>query len=176
MVVPDLLETTNSVRRRSIFFSMAATAAGWVLSRTSISGKPGPLPNVRRKTSGPRLDPPMPSRTTCRKLSALISAAKDAIEANRPAMARGSASQPSRLVISGTGPAAQSVGSFSQRRARKRSTLQRSRRDSTAFPKLPISNVSDASSISGMMNPLAFSFRCGRTGWHPGPRRRRRPE
>ncbi len=61
-VLPDLLETMKSVRAISILFSNAFTCAGSVESSTCRSGYPATLPNVMRRTSGHKLDPPMPSR------------------------------------------------------------------------------------------------------------------
>jgi hypothetical protein len=61
-VLPDLLETMKSVRAISTLFSKAFTCAGSVESRTCRSGYPAILPKVMRRTSGHKLDPPMPSR------------------------------------------------------------------------------------------------------------------
>src|SRR5713101_6694720 len=73
-VLPDLLETMQRVLRRSSFFSRALICAGSVESRTCISGKPAILPKVRRRTSGQRLEPPMPRSTTWWNFAFLISA------------------------------------------------------------------------------------------------------
>ncbi len=62
-VVPDFDETTKSVVRGSNRAPAAATVPGSVVSRTSSSRPPGPVGKVRAKTSGARLDPPIP-RTT----------------------------------------------------------------------------------------------------------------
>src|SRR5207237_383941 len=51
-------------------------AAGTVESSTSSSGQPFCGPNVRRKTSGHKLEPPMPSTTTCIYPALRISSAK----------------------------------------------------------------------------------------------------
>ncbi len=72
-VPPDLLLTMQSVFERSTRACSAAICAGSVLSSTSSSGKPACRPNVSASTSGPRLEPPMPSSSTCWKPSALIS-------------------------------------------------------------------------------------------------------
>ena len=55
---------------------VACTEDGTVESSTISVGCPSALPNTRLSTSGPRLLPPMPSKTTCRKPSALTPAAK----------------------------------------------------------------------------------------------------
>ncbi len=64
-VLPDLLDTMQSVFLRSSFFSMALICVGSVESSTCSSGKPAIFPNVMRSTSGHKLDPPMPSSSTC---------------------------------------------------------------------------------------------------------------
>ena len=66
-VVPDLDDTTNSVRPRSTCASHPRTWAGSVESSTESSGQPGSVPNVMRRTSGQRLEPPIPRRRTCVK-------------------------------------------------------------------------------------------------------------
>ena len=65
VVPPDFEETINSVLLGSIFCAHASTWAGTVESRTSSSGQPPITPKVRFKTSGHKLEPPMPSRRTC---------------------------------------------------------------------------------------------------------------
>ena len=67
MVVPDLDATMKSVRRRSISRSSERICAGTVESRTWSTGWPGTRPKVRAKTSGQRLEPPMPSTTAWAK-------------------------------------------------------------------------------------------------------------
>ena len=49
-------------------FCRALICAGSVESRTCSSGKPSILPKVMRRTSGHRLEPPMPSKRMCLKL------------------------------------------------------------------------------------------------------------
>ena len=72
-VLPDLLETINRVFGISILFSKAFTCAGSVESRTCKSGWPAILPNVLRRTSGQRLEPPMPSKSASLKPALVIS-------------------------------------------------------------------------------------------------------
>ena len=52
-VVPDLLETMNKVRARSMRLSMARICCGSVESRTCSRGNPAAAPNVLASTSGP---------------------------------------------------------------------------------------------------------------------------
>jgi hypothetical protein len=75
-VVPDLLETMNSVRSGSIASSTAFTCAGTVESRTSIAGNFSAEPKLLASTSGKRLDPPIPSSSTWRKFDRFTSAEK----------------------------------------------------------------------------------------------------
>ena len=72
-VVPDLLETINRLFARSSFFSNDLTWAGSVESSTCISGKPLMRPKVFSRTSGQRLDPPIPSRRISLNFSLRIS-------------------------------------------------------------------------------------------------------
>src|SRR5438552_14912781 len=75
-VLPDLLETINSVRSRSIVLSRRRIWAGSVESRTCKRGKPELAPKLCASTSGPRLEPPMPSSTASLNPAFLTSAAK----------------------------------------------------------------------------------------------------
>ena len=63
-VPPDLLARMNSVRAGRMDFVTSRTAPGTVESRTQRRGNPRADPKVERRTSGPRLLPPMPSSTT----------------------------------------------------------------------------------------------------------------
>ena len=67
IVPPDFDDTMKSVLSRFTAFSASRTAAGSVESRTCSLGEPGMSPNERRITSGPRLEPPIPSSTTSLK-------------------------------------------------------------------------------------------------------------
>jgi len=64
VVLPDLEATTNRVSSRSILARSARMVPGSVVSSTCSPGWPFTWPKVLRSTSGPRLDPPMPSSTT----------------------------------------------------------------------------------------------------------------
>src|SRR6266404_5740808 len=75
-VEPDLLETMNSVLARSMLFSIDLIRAESVESSTCSSGNPASLPNDSRITSGHKLDPPIPSSSTCENFASLTSAAK----------------------------------------------------------------------------------------------------
>src|SRR5215510_15099789 len=66
-VLPDLLETMHTVLARFTLPSNVLTWDGSVESSTCNSGNPGILPKVILSTSGPRLDPPMPSSRACEK-------------------------------------------------------------------------------------------------------------
>ena len=75
-VVPDLLDTMNSV-----LFEIDRALERLDLRRVGRiedmqRGKPGLRPNVSASTSGPRLDPPMPSSSTSVKPALFTSAAK----------------------------------------------------------------------------------------------------
>jgi hypothetical protein len=75
-VPPDLLETMKSVWARSTASSIARTCAGSVESSTCSFGKPDFLANVSASTSGPRLEPPMPSTTASLKFCPFTRRAK----------------------------------------------------------------------------------------------------
>ena len=62
-VLPDLEETMNSVLPISTACSIALICAGSVLSSMWKRGQLACRPNVLPNTSGPRLDPPIPSST-----------------------------------------------------------------------------------------------------------------
>src|SRR4051812_24706621 len=100
----------NSVRSRSTDSSSARIALGWVVSRTWNASEP----NVRRSTSGPRLEPPMPRRTTASSPSSAIASAKSTSSSTRSRMRPGSSSQPSHFASS---EPVQTVGSRSQIRS-----------------------------------------------------------
>ncbi len=78
MVEPDLLATTTSVRERSRRSAVARTWSGCVLSSTSNLATPLPGPHVSAITSGPRLDPPIPSSSTWLRPSACAPLANEA--------------------------------------------------------------------------------------------------
>ena len=65
-VPPDLLDTTKSVWSRSTALSASRTAAGCgAVEDVELAGPSVVARKLRRKTSGARLDPPMPSSSTC---------------------------------------------------------------------------------------------------------------
>ena len=115
MVPPDLDETKNRVLAGSIEAATAWTADGTVESRTVSLGWPPALPNVRQRTSGPRLLPPIPSRTTSRNPASLIPLPKASRAGDLSRMASNTVSQPKRLVIS-VGSGFQTVWSRAQMR------------------------------------------------------------
>src|SRR5918995_408342 len=75
MVPPDFEETMKRVLSRSIWRSTSRIAPGSVESSTCRLMPPGTSPYDRRITSGPRLDPPMPSSTACSRPSAFADSA-----------------------------------------------------------------------------------------------------
>ena len=112
---PDFEETRNRVWARSIESAVASTCAGTVESSTSSSGYPSTLWKVCRRTSAPRLLPPMPSRTTYRYPSLRTSLAKVASSPARSDIWSATSSHPRRLVIS-SGLGFQTVWSLRQMR------------------------------------------------------------
>src|SRR5680860_1086939 len=114
-VPPDFEDTTNSVLSRSTASSSALTASGSVESSTCSSSPPSRLPKLRRITSGPRLEPPMPSSAACVKPSALTSSTKAPRSSTCSSIVSEMVSQPRRSPISGPGPP-HSVSSLRQMR------------------------------------------------------------
>src|SRR5205814_3088917 len=99
-VLPDLLDTTNNVFARSTFCSNALTWGGSVESRTYDLGKPEIGPKVNASTSGHKLDPPMPSTSTSRNPSFLISSATPRSFCSCPISSSVMLSQPNQLASS----------------------------------------------------------------------------
>ncbi len=95
-VDPDLLDTMNRVLAGSIWRSIRRICAGSVESRISSRGKPGWAPKVSASTSGPRLDPPMPSRTALANPAAFTSAWKASRASRSIASPLPASSQPSQ--------------------------------------------------------------------------------
>src|SRR6266481_2934951 len=113
-VLPDLLETMQIVLLRSTFASMALICAGSVESRTCSSGNPLILPKVICRTSGQRLEPPIPNRRACLKRAFFTSPAICFSASIWPSCSSVIVSQPSQLLSS---VPLQSEASFCQRRA-----------------------------------------------------------
>src|SRR5579863_7229319 len=128
-VLPDLLETMQRVFLRSSFFSRVLIWTGSVESRTCSSGKPVILPKVMRRTSGQRLEPPMPSRRTCLNLAFFTSAASCLKAARFANCSSAMVSQPSQLPSS---VLLQREASFCQSRATLLLLLQSSNEALTA--------------------------------------------
>ncbi len=101
-VPPDFDETTKSVFWRSILPSTSRTAPGSVESSTCSRGEPGMSPKERRITSGPRLEPPMPSSTT--SLNFEHDSANERRSSPCSSIFSLIVSQPRRSPISGPGP------------------------------------------------------------------------
>ena len=99
IVPPDFDETMNSVVPRSSASRTARISSGCVESSTC--RRTLPSPNERRKTSGPRLEPPMPS-STASVMPASRTSAANARRSSASADSRSAmSSQPSRSVSSG---------------------------------------------------------------------------
>src|SRR4051795_9031528 len=101
-VPPDFDETTKSVFWRLMASSTSRTAPGSVESSTCSLGEPGMSPNERRITSGPRLEPPIPSSTTSLKLE--HASANERRSSPCSSIFSLIVSQPRRSPISGPGP------------------------------------------------------------------------
>ena len=99
-VEPDLLETMNRVLLIWILSSQDLICAGSVESKTWSSGKPAILPKVFRITSGQRLEPPIPSRSTCAKSSFRNSSANALKRSTLLRCSSTMSSQPSHLLSS----------------------------------------------------------------------------
>jgi hypothetical protein len=99
MVPPDLLATMNRVFLRAILPAAAAMAPGSVVSSTWSFKWPGAVPKVCLRTSGHRLEPPMPSNTASFNPAFLISFTNALISGTASAMNPGKSSQPSRCRI-----------------------------------------------------------------------------
>src|ERR1700730_12690093 len=99
-VEPDLLETKKRVFSRSILFSKDLICAGSVESSTCRSGNPSIFPNDVRKTSGHRLDPPIPMSSASVKPVLPISRANSSKSLALLCCASAMSSQPSHLLSS----------------------------------------------------------------------------
>ena len=99
-VEPDLLATITSARERSTRDSTEATCVGSVESSTCRRGPPGSCPNVSARTSGHRLEPPMPSRRRSRMPSARSSAPNPCSDVSSRAMSSGALNHPSHFASS----------------------------------------------------------------------------
>jgi ribulose-phosphate 3-epimerase len=102
--------------------SAARTDSGEVLSSTCTSRPPGATPKMDRSTSGHRLEPPMPSRSACRKPSECSSARNPASRGSSAFIASTTCSHPRRAAITlrCAGSSPHSESSWASRRAPKR--------------------------------------------------------
>ena len=98
-VEPDLLDTMNRVVAMSRLSSVFSITSGSVVSSTVREGWPSALGNILLKTSGQRLDPPMPRSTTSFMPAACTSLAKSLISSIRPSMSGTQRSHPRRFLI-----------------------------------------------------------------------------
>src|SRR5439155_11012854 len=108
-VVPDFDEATKSVRSRSCSSTARRIAPGWVVSSTCTAS----LANVRRSTSGARLEPPIPITITASKAES-ASCANASSWPTRSCIRSGSSSQPSQRFSSAP---VQTVASRAQMRS-----------------------------------------------------------
>src|SRR3989338_1036297 len=76
MVVTDLLAKIKSVLSNLKEVSTSLIQSGSVLSKTYNLGKPGLTGKLKRKSSGARLDPPIPNKRSCSTPSFLTSSVK----------------------------------------------------------------------------------------------------
>src|SRR5476649_1173332 len=121
IVVPDLLASTYSVRSGGV--TTARTAAGSVESSMWKRGQPSATPITARSTSGARLDPPIPSRTTSVNPSALMRSANAVSRSRESAISIGERIQPKRSAMAfwTSGSWLQTAGSARQSPAAARS-------------------------------------------------------
>src|ERR1035441_173069 len=96
-VLPDLLETIKRVVARLIFFSTLRICAGSVESRMCKRGKPSVCGYVNARTSGQRLDPPIPSSKISENPAPFTSFAKLANVAELASCSSTMPSHPSHL-------------------------------------------------------------------------------
>ncbi len=115
-VPPDFDETTKNVFARSSDASSARIAVASVVSSTCSRKPPSSSPKLRRMTSGPRLDPPIPSSTASVKPSALTPATNSRRSPTCSSSSPETVSQPSRSAISGTPGPPQSDSSLAHSR------------------------------------------------------------
>ena len=104
-VLPDLLDTMNSVRAQIDRLSMRRICAGSVESSDrAAAGSRACVPKVSASTSGPRLEPPMPSSSASVKPARLTSAANASRWPTAFSCSSTMVSQPSQLRLVGLGP------------------------------------------------------------------------
>src|ERR1019366_4168251 len=115
-VLPDLEETMNSVLPISTACSIALICAGSVLSSMWKRGQLACCPNVLLNTSGPRLDPPIPSSTRSVNPPCFTSFAKAVSRSISASSCSTMFSQPSHL--SSSVPAHNDVSPAQSRRIR----------------------------------------------------------
>src|ERR1035441_1608001 len=116
-VLPDLLETIKRVVARLIFFSTSRICAGSVESRMCKRGKPEVCGYVNARTSGQRLEPPIPSSKLSETPAFLTSFAK---LTNVAALASCSSTMPSHPSHLDSSSLVQSAESPFQRRSEER--------------------------------------------------------
>ena len=116
IVPPDLEETMKSVVATSIAPATASISSGSVESSTCSRNAPAAGGAERRNTSGARLDPPIPSRTTSVNPAARTSATNACRDGRSSSSLSAIVSQPRRSSTSGVPRGAHSVPSLRQTR------------------------------------------------------------
>jgi hypothetical protein len=116
MVPPDLLATRNKVLAGWIAMVTWRTHPGTVESSTHSRGEPFEEPNVQRRTSGPKLLPPIPRSTTSVVEASREAWAKERRSASPSCMWSRTVSHPRRFSIS-VGSGFQSEWSLVHRRS-----------------------------------------------------------
>ena len=142
-MVPDFDDTMNKVWSRSMRSSRPTTADGWVESRTCSRGRSSRFEKTAWKTSGARLDPPMPSTTASVTPSPATCDANDSRSERYSRMRYGRVSQPSLSTSSGCASSNHSDGSFAHSRWAKPSRSHTSSLRRTASSCLPRWSVTE---------------------------------
>ena len=165
----------NSVASGSRSSTAAATASGSVESRTRRPSQSSPEPNVRCRTSGARLLPPMPATIALVKPASRMPSPKPSRAGMSLVKCSGASSQPRRSAIAACtcGSVDQSVVSRSISRSAQRSSRARATADSNAawassLPKDRFGTASAAAAGSLIETPrsdvLQIGFPCQGSG------------
>ena len=116
MVEPDFDDARKRVASSGHSWLMRATAAGSVVSSTRSSARPPEGGKVRARTSGKRLEPPMPMTTTWVRPSAAAVVANVSSRSRSARISGATSSHPSRSATS-VGSSCQTVWSRAQIRS-----------------------------------------------------------
>ena len=157
MVAPDLDETRKRVRVASIVSATVMMREGRVESRTIRSGNPSRPAKHWRMTSGPRLLPPMPSKTTCSMPSSRTSSANAVRSSTSPSIEEATSSQPRRSAIS-VGSSDQRVWSLDQIRATASDSCREATASSAVARTFPSDTPAGAALVARSRSLLADMF------------------